>query len=137
MHPSKMIWRRAAIVRDRTLDLTPMIPPRLLLTRSCVEFRPIGRLPVIAPDYVGRTTVRDIVGSLRNLRLEHCRLTGTLRWASDEHARSVQRGYESGDLVFRFEYFVMEEMESGQPGLTLATRWQPVLLQLRRKDGVA
>ena len=137
MQNKTLIWRKSLLIRSETLDLTPMLPADLLLCRSCVAFRPTGRLPILEPAYTGKITVRSVVGSLRNLRLEHQRLTGVLRWASDDHAKSVQRAFESGDLVPRFEYFVLERMDSGRPGLTLATKWQPVAIQLRRKDGLA
>jgi hypothetical protein len=137
MQSKAMIWRQATLIRSQTLDLTPMVPPELLLYQGSIVFRTAGRIPVLEPDYFGKISVRSIVGSLRNLRLEHLRLTGVLRWASDDDAKSIQRAFEAGDLVPRLEYFVLEQMDSGRAGLMLATKWQPVSIQLRRKDGIA
>lgn len=131
-----LIWRQA-LIHNRTIDLTSLIPQELLISRQCVVFRQTGRIPIQAPRYFDKPTVRQVVGSIRYMRIEHVRLTGTLCWASDEQARDVQRAFESGELVPRLEYFALERMDSGRPGLELITRWQPVAIQLRRKDGLA
>ena len=130
----KMIWRGQ---RRQTLDLTPMLPAGVLVLRDAVQFRPTQRLPILEPAYTGRITVTQVVGTLRHLRLEHAKLTGVMFWASDAAANRVQRGFESGELLPCFEYFVFERMDSGRPGLEFVTRWQPLAIQLRRKDGIA
>jgi hypothetical protein len=130
----KMIWRGQ---RRQTLDLTPMLPAELLLCRASVQFRQTDRIPVLEPQYTGTISVRAVVGTLRHLRLEHAKLTGVMFWASDAAANRVQRGFESGELLPCFEYFVFERMDSGRPGLEFVTRWQPLAIQLRRRDGIA
>lgn len=53
------------------------------------------RVPLVDTD---RSTVRNIVGSVTNLRIDAGRLLGEIGWARGEHSRMVEQKYLDGHL---------------------------------------
>ena len=125
----KMIWRQSTLIRSVELPLESN-----LILSGC-RFRQRRQMPVLA----GPTeSVRDIVGSIRNLAIRRGALCGNLRWCSDSAAIATQAKLDSGVLQFRLDVAEWEacilragETLSGVTGPARAvSRWQPVSVSL-------
>jgi hypothetical protein len=129
MQSQKMIWRQAALIRSVELQL-----PQDLIISGC-RFRPKRQLPVVSGM---AATVRDIVGSIRDLAIRRGVLCGNLRWCSDPAAKQVQAKYDAGILVFRLNIAEWEvrNLRSGESlsGIRGPARivdiWQPMSVTL-------
>lgn len=111
-HSGKIIWRQSTLVR--TVGFT--IPANHL--ERGVRFRSRRQMPVLAGS---GDSVRDIVGSVRQLRIDRGRLTGSLRWCDDQAAAAVRAKYDAGILSLNLE---IVEMGGGT--------WQPICARLKR-----
>ena len=68
-----------------------------VLLMSGVEFRTDKRqLPIV--DSYDTSTVRNIVGSVRNIRVDGTRLIGEVYWASDAEAQAIAAKWAEGHL---------------------------------------
>jgi len=125
----QLIWRQAALVRSVELPLESN-----LILSGC-RFRPKRQMPVLAGP---AESVRDIVGSIRNLAIRRGVLCGNLRWCSDSTALATQAKFDSGTLSFRLDVAEWEacilragETLSGVTGpARVVSRWQPVSVSL-------
>lgn len=126
---STLIWRAVTTVRSVELPLTGNV------VESGVRFRWRRQVPIVAD---GGVSVRGIVGSVRNLKVERGILRGDVRWGSDKAAQTIKNKVEDGHLRFRLDITELEVMElrSGQTYLgfkgprKLVTRWMPTSVLL-------
>lgn len=107
---SALIWRQIQPVRSVDIKL----PVNVL--ESGVRFRPKRQMPILAGSAL---TVRDIVGSIRNLKIQAGTIRGDVRWCSDDAAQAVKSKVESGVLRFRLDIVELE-----LSGNTIK-RWMP------------
>jgi hypothetical protein len=130
MQSSKeMIWRQSTLIRSIELPLEAN-----LILSGC-RFRQRRQMPVLAGP---AESVRDIVGSIRNLAIRNGVLCGNLRWCSDSAALATQAKFDSGTLRFRLDVAEWEacilragESLSGVTGPARAvSNWQPVSVSL-------
>lgn len=125
----QMIWRQATLVRSVELPLESN-----LILSGC-RFRQRRQMPVLAGP---AESVRDIVGSIRNLAIRNGGLCGNLRWCSDSAALAIQSKFDSGTLRFHLDVAEWEacilragESLSGMTGPgRVITAWQPVSVSL-------
>lgn len=125
----KMIWRQSTLIRSVELPLESN-----LILSGC-RFRQRRQMPVLAGP---AESVRDIVGSIRNLALRRGVLCGNLRWCSDPAALAIQSKFDSGTLRFRLDVAEWEAciLRAGESlsGITgpgrVITAWQPVSVSL-------
>lgn len=130
----QMIWRQAAIVRSVEFSLESN-----LILSGC-RFRPRRQMPVVAG---GGESVRDIVGSVRDLAIRRGTLCGNLRWCSDQSAKETRAKFDSGTLRFRLDVAEWEvcilragETLSGIKGPgSVVLKWQPVSVSLITAEG--
>jgi hypothetical protein len=130
----QLILRQAALIRSVELPLASN-----LILSGC-RFRPKRQMPVLAGP---AESVRDIVGSVRNLAIRNGVLCGNLRWCSDPAALANQSKFDSG--VVRLQLDVAEweacilragESLSGMTGPgRVITAWQPVSVSLVSAGG--
>jgi hypothetical protein len=125
----QLIWRQAALVRSVEL------PVESNLILSGCRFRQKRQMPVLAGP---AESVRDIVGSIRNLVIRRGVLCGNLRWCSDPAALATQAKFNSGVLRFQLDVTEWEacNLRAGESlsGMTgpgrVVTAWQPVSVSL-------
>lgn len=125
----QLIWRQAALVRSVELPLEST-----WILSGC-RFRPKRQMPVLAGP---AESVRDIVGSVRNLAIRRGVLCGNLRWCSDPAALAIKSKFDSGTLRFRLDVSEWEvcilrpgETLSGMIGpARVVLTWQPVSVSL-------
>lgn len=121
----QMIWRQIQPVRSVDLSL----PVNVL--ESGVRFRTKRQMPILAD---GDVSVRNIVGSVRNLKIQAGMIHGDVRWGSDTAAQALKSKLESGVLRLRLDIVELEvtNLRNGQslggingPG-QVVSKWMPV-----------
>lgn len=125
----QLILRQAALIRSVELPLASN-----LIFSGC-RFRQKRQMPVLAGP---AESVRDIVGSIRNLAIRNGALCGNLRWCSDPAALATQAKFDSGTLRFHLDVAEWEAciLRAGESlfGMTgpgrVITAWQPVSVSL-------
>lgn len=135
-HSGQIIWRQSTLVR--TVGFT--IPPNHL--ERGVRFRSRRQMPVLTN--LG-DSVRDIVGSVRQMRIDRGRLTGQLRWCDDAPAAAVRAKFEAGNLRLNLEIVELsvcvlkrgEEFCGHRGPTTVVCEWQPICARLVASSGGA
>lgn len=105
------------------------------------------RRQVCLLDSGNRQTIKAVVGSVRELRIEGDALVGTLRWARDDASQIVRAKYQAGDLErFTLAYGPLEvkALAAGQTLRTrsgivtgparIITRWSPLDASIGLRD---
>ena len=105
-----------------------------VLLMSGVAFRGDKRqLPLL--DHANATTVKAIVGSCRQVRIENGKLIGNVLFASDKSAQAVKRKFLDGHLsqfaasieaISGIELRVNESFGGYLGPMRLITRWRPL-----------
>jgi hypothetical protein len=113
---------------------------------SGIHYR-ANRRQVCLLDSGNRQTIKGVVGSVRELRVEGDALIGTLRWARDAASQIVRAKYQAGDLerfTLAFEPLEAKSLGSGQTIRTrsgivtgparIVTRWSPLDCSIGLRD---
>lgn len=106
-------------------------PYREVLLSAGVEFRLVGKKTPLL--YGTGETVRNIIGSIREIRIDRGQVLGDVYFASDRAAKEVERQYQSGALSRITVTSIPFELISIPIGVTwkgiegpaeVVTRWQ-------------
>lgn len=108
--------------------------PSTSLPEGC-QFRKVNQMPVLAG--LG-CSVRDVVGSVRKLRIAGSKLVGWLRWCDDEKSKALRGKYKAGLLTLRMETVDLaicslrhgEEFRGHHGPMNLVYEWQPLQVRL-------
>lgn len=126
---TQMIWRQSALIRSIELA----IPSNHMA--SGVRYRVRNQMPVLAGN---GCSVRDIVGSIRQLKITRDKLQGSLRWCADSHADVSRLKFESGFLQLKLETCELaicslnrgEELYGFRGPMNMVYEWQPLFVRL-------
>ena len=134
MQNKTLIWRQSTLIRS-----VEFVIPSNHLASGC-RFRARNQMPVLAG--LG-CSVRDIVGSVRHLRVDRGKLTGSLRWCDDSEAAISREKFNSGVLRLNLETVEFaicalkrgEELFGLRGPMNAVYEWQPVFVRLVANNG--
>lgn len=110
----------------------------VLLMSGCV-FRG-DRRQISLTDYGNTKSVQSVIGSVRQLRVEHGKLMGNVYFASDTAAQAMRQKYVDGHITtIDVDVDILDgiELREGETnrGYTgpclLATQWRPLVARLK------
>ncbi len=106
-----------------------------VLLMSGIQWRDPKRRQLPIVDTHNRDSIRNVFGSIRNLRVDGRRLIGEVAWASDERSQAIAGKWQDGHLTdFSITAAPIEvlRVEAGQVWQSIKgpadiiTKWQPL-----------